>query len=377
MIKRLIENDIRTRLFQGKAILIIGPRQSGKTTLLKQIMSTYKQDSAFYNCDETEIRRMLSQQNLAILKSIVGSSKLIFLDEAQRVDNIGLTLKIIVDNIPDVQIIASGSSAFELSDKLSEPLTGRKWDYNLLPFSFEELSLHTSLVTEVSSLPLRLIYGSYPEVVTKPSLETDILTSLASSYLYKDIFTFHDIRKPELIEKLLQALALQISSEVSFNELAQLLDVDPTTVSRYIQVLERAFIIFRLPNFSTNQRNEIKRSRKIYFCDNGIRNAILADYRPVDLRDDIGKLWENYIVSEMVKRHQYHKLLSRSYFWRSKTSAEIDYLEIQDAQIKAWEIKWNPKKKGSTRGFRNSYPDAIVDLINPENYFQSLLGDND
>jgi predicted AAA+ superfamily ATPase len=373
MINRIIENDIHSHLFQGKAIVIIGPRQSGKTTLLKQIQSQYPEDSAFYNCDETEIRNLFSKQNLSILKSVVGSSRVIFLDEAQRVENIGLTIKIIVDNIPEVQILASSSSAFELSDKLNEPLTGRKWEYSLLPFSFEELCNDTNLATEISRLALRLIYGSYPEVVVNPASEADLLTNLASSYLYKDIFVLHDIRRPELIEKLLQALALQISSEVSYNELAQLLDSDPNTVSRYIQILERAFIIFRLPNYSTNQRNEIKRSRKIYFWDNGIRNAILADYRPVDLRDDIGKLWENYIVSEMAKRRKYHKLLAMSYFWRSKTSSEIDYLEIQNAQIKAWEIKWNPRKTGSLRAFRSAYPDASIDLINPDNFFQSLL----
>jgi len=376
MIKRTIEHHIRQRLFSDKALVIIGPRQSGKTTLLKKIYREYQDQADFYNCDETEISRLFSDQNAAVLKSVIGSSKLIFLDEAQRVDNIGLTIKIIVDNFPDVQVLASGSSAFELSDKLGEPLTGRKWQYYLYPLSFEELATHTNLPTEITNLKLRLLYGSYPEVVTKPGMEIENLTNLGSDYLYKDIFTLHDIRKPELIEKLLQALAFQISSEVSYNELAQLLNSDPDTIARYIRILERAFIIFRLPNYSTNQRNEIKRSRKIYFWDNGIRNSLLSDFRAIDLRDDIGKLWENYVVSELAKLRDNHRLLIRAHFWRSKTAAEIDYLEIQDAEIKAWEIKWNPKKRPATRAFQNTYPEAKLDLINPENYFLHLMPDS-
>lgn len=373
MIKRIIENKIRQKLFKHKAIVLIGPRQSGKTTLLKKIYRDYESEAAFYNCDETEIRTLFSNQNSAVLRSVIGSSKLIFLDEAQMVDNIGLTIKIIVDTIPDVQVVASGSSAFELTDKINEALTGRKWEYHLYPLSFEELAEHQNLATEVSNLKLRLIYGSYPEVVTSPGIEAENLTNLGSSYLFKDVFKLHDIRKPELVENLLQALALQICSEVSYNELAQLLNSDPDTITRYIDILERAFIIFRLPNYSTNRRNEIKRSRKIYFWDNGIRNTLISDFRPVELRDDIGKLWENYIISELAKLRANHQLLSSAYFWRSKTASEIDYLEIQNAQIKALEIKWNPKKKPVIRAFKNAYPDAQIDLVNPQNYFQKLM----
>ncbi len=373
MIKRTIENKIRLCFGKNKAIVIIGPRQSGKTTLLRKLHRDFEQNAAFYNCDETEIRSLFSNHNVAFLRSVVGESKIIFLDEAQRVENIGLTLKIIVDTMPDVQVLASGSSAFELSDRLNEPLTGRKWEYQLYPLSFEEMALETNLATEISNLKLRLIYGSYPEVVTNPGWETQCLTNLGSSYLYKDIFTLHDIRKPELVERLLQALALQICSEVSYNELAHLLDSDPVTIARYIDILEKAFIIFRLPNYSTNKRNEIKRSRKIYFWDNGIRNSLISDYRDVDLREDIGKLWENYVVSELAKLRSNHQILSKAYFWRSKTAAEIDYLEIHNAQISALEIKWNPNKRPVVRAFKNSYPDANIDLIHPKNYFQRLM----
>jgi predicted AAA+ superfamily ATPase len=376
MVTRSLEARIKEAMFRGKAVIILGPRQSGKTTLLKRILEDYGENGEYYNCDETEIRRLFSNQSAAILRSLIGSKRLILLDEAQRVENIGLTIKIIVDSIPGVQIVASGSSAFELTDHLSEPLTGRKREFQLLPFAFEELARHTTVPTEISHLNLRLLYGSYPEVATSPGTELEILTELSSSYLYKDMFAFNDIRKPDLIEKLLTALALQVGSEVSYNELAQLLDSDRSTIERYIQILERAYIILRLVNYSTNQRNEIKRSRKIYFWDNGIRNAILSDYRPIELRDDIGKLWENYMVSELMKRRANHALLCKPYFWRSANKSEIDYLELENARIKAYEFKWNPRKEARALAFLRLYPAAAVEVVNPANYFTHLLPDS-
>jgi hypothetical protein len=375
MIDRIIHTSIVERMFGGKAIIILGPRQSGKTTLIKKILGQYKGIGSYFNCDELETRKLFSAENVSSLKSIIGKNKLIMLDEAQKIDNAGLIIKLIVDNIPNTQVIATGSSAFELSDKLNEPLTGRKWEYQLMPFAFEELAAHTSPITEVSSLQKRLLYGSYPEVINNPGSESEVLSELSSSYLYKDVFVLNDIRKPELVEKLLTALALQVSAEVSFNELAQLLSSDPTTIERYILMLERAFIIFRLTNYSTNQRNEIKKSRKIYFYDNGIRNALIADFRPVDLRDDIGKLWENYVVSELRKRNANHRKQCKTHFWRSVSSGEIDYLELMNAQIHAYEIKWNVRKKPSLKSFLNLYPKAIVQTVNPDNYFL-LLQDN-
>jgi len=363
-------------MFTGKAIVILGPRQSGKTTLLKRILSESKCASRFFNCDELETRKLFSAENIATLQSIIGESKLLLLDEAQKINNAGLTLKLIVDNFPSIQVIATGSSAFELSDKLNEPLTGRKWEYQLLPFSFEELAKHNSVLQEITKLQNRLLYGSYPEVVNNPGKEPEILSELCSSYLYKDVFALNDIRKPELVEKLLTALAMQVSGEVSFNELAQLLNSDPTTIERYILMLERAFIIFRLSNYSTNQRNEIKKSRKIYFCDNGIRNALIADFRPIELRDDIGKLWENYVISEFRKRNSNLKRLCKTHFWRSVSSGEVDYLELQNAQINAYEIKWNLHKKPKTKAFLRLYPNAAVKIVNPENFFLELSRDN-
>jgi uncharacterized protein len=373
MINRTIHKAIVERLYKGKAIIILGPRQSGKTTLLKKIQQENPNDTQYYNCDEAAIRNLFSVESIANLKSLIGNNRLILLDEAQRIQNAGLTLKLIVDNIPNTQIIASGSSAFELSDQLNEPLTGRKFELNLLPFSFQELADNVSPIDEISNLNQRILFGSYPDIVNNPGNATEILTELCSSYLFKDVFTLYDIRKPEVIEKLLTALALQISSEVSYNELAQLLKSDPATIERYTQILERAFIIFRLPNFSTNQRNEIKKSRKIYFYDCGIRNALISDFRPLDIRQDTGKLWENYVVSEFIKLRTNWRKYSRSYFWRSLNSGEIDYLELEDRSINAYEIKWNTKKKAKTRSFQNLYPNATVELINPSNYYRFLL----
>jgi uncharacterized protein len=372
MIERTISKSIQERLFGEKAIVILGPRQSGKTTLMMKILEQFPDIGRYFDCDELETRRLFSAENVSTLKSIIGNHSLILLDEAQKIANAGLTIKLIVDNLPEVQVIASGSSAFELSDKLSEPLTGRKWEYQLLPFSFQELSHHTSVLQEISALKLRLLFGSYPEVVNHPRAESEILGEICSSYLYKDVFQLHDIRKPELVENLLIALAHQVSAEVSFNELSQLLSSDPATIERYILLLERAFIIFRLTSYSTNQRNEIKRSRKIYFYDNGIRNALLADFRPIELRDDIGKLWENYIVSEFRKRNNNHRIQTRSHFWRSISSGEIDYLELKNAQFNAFEIKWSSRKKPRVKSFLNLYPEANVHIVNPDNYFQLL-----
>ncbi len=374
MIKRIITDSIVERLGKGKAIVVLGPRQCGKTTLLRELQRLYPNDTSYYNCDDTDTRSLFSSGSISMMKQLFGKKKKLLIDEAQRIENAGLAIKIIVDNLPEVQVIATGSSAFELSDKLNEPLTGRKWEYQLLPFSYEELANNSSAFDEKKLLNLRLLYGSYPEVVNNPGLEQEVLSELCSSYLFKDVFTLHDIRKPELLDKLLNALALQLGSEVSFNELAQLLSSDPVTIERYILMLERAFIVFRITNFSTNQRNEIKKSRKIYFYDNGIRNSLLSDFKPIELRSDLGKLWENYVVAEFTKNHAYHRSYARQHFWRSSSSGEIDYIELRDAKINAYEIKWNPAKKAKVRSFLNLYPDASVHLVNPQNSFEYLLG---
>ena len=302
------------------------------------------------------------------LKNLIGNHQLLLIDEAQRVRDIGITLKLIIDNIPTVQVIATGSSSFELSNRINEPLTGRKYEYLLRPLSYQELVEDHGQFSEHKLLEDRLLYGAYPEVVIKPGEQQILLNALVGSYLYKDIFTFQDLRKPELLENLLRALALQVGSEVSYTELAQLVKTDHSTIQRYIRLLEHAFIIFRLANFSSNLRNEIKRSRKIYFWDNGVRNCLIDDFRKIDSRDDIGKLWENYIVSERMKLLANNQMYRHSYFWRNVNNSEIDYLEYYNARLDAYEIKWNPKRAISAEAFKRNYPDASIARIDRENY---------
>lgn len=376
MVNRKLLDLIQKKLFLGKAIIILGPRQSGKTTLLKKLQSQSSKKTLLLNCDEPDIRKQLTEVTSSQLKKLIGDTELLLIDEAQRIPNIGLTLKLIYDQIENVQIVATGSSAFELANKINEPLTGRKFEYLLLPFSTDELIAHHGLLEETRLLNHRLVFGLYPDVVNNPGQETDILKNLSSSYLYKDIFTFQEIRRPELIEKLLEALALQIASEVSFEELAQLLKVDHTTVIRYINLLEQAFIIFRLGAFSRNLRNELKKSRKIYFYDNGIRNALIANFNPIEIRDDVGKLWENFLISERIKIEQYSDRWVNRYFWRTHQQQEIDYIEEHGGKLYAYEFKWNTHKKYRfPKSFLNAYPQSEVKVITPENYLEFITLD--
>lgn len=373
MIPRFITADIKNRLHQGKAIIILGPRQCGKTTLLEQIAGEFPR-KLYLNCDDADDRQALSTPTVNHLKSVVGNHTLILIDEAQRVSDIGITIKLMVDNFKGLQVIATGSSSFELSNRINEPLTGRKFEYHLHPFACEELIQFNGAFEERRLLPDRLIYGSYPDVVNHPGGQQDVLNLLVGSYLYKDVFMFQDLRKPELLDKLLRALALQVGSEVSYTELAQLTQTDHSTIQRYIHLLEHAFIIFRLANHSTNQRNEIKRVRKIYFWDNGVRNCLINDFRALDIRDDVGKIWENYIVSERLKLLANHRIYRNSYFWRSVNNAELDYLELYEDKLDAYEIKWNPRRTMNTGGFQRLYPQSRITKVDRDNYLDFLLG---
>ncbi len=371
MIIRKILDDIQKNLFKGKTIIIYGPRQSGKTTLLKMISDLLSQKILLLDCDEPDVRKDLTDPTSVKLKKMIGPSKVVMIDEAQRIKNIGLTIKLIHDKVEGVQVIATGSSALELSNKINEPLTGRKFEYLLLPVSTEELINHTDLITEKRLLDSRLLYGMYPDVINQEGSERRILNNLAGSYLYKDIFAFQDVRKPEIIENLLEMLSLQIGSEVSYHELANNLGIDQITVRRYIDLLEKTFVVFRIRAFSRNLRNEIKKSRKIYFYDNGIRNALISDFGPVGLRVDIGALWENFLVSERKKWLNNNFIYSKSFFWRTKQHQEIDYIEESDSIMNAYEFKWSGKKNPKfPLTFTRSYPHAKTKLITPENYME-------
>lgn len=368
-IKRELEYIINSRLYKKKAIVVSGPRQVGKTTLLNQIAQTSEKKILFLNCDEPDVRRKLDLPTSTQLKALIGNYELILIDEAQRIRNIGITLKLLIDNLQEKQIIVTGSSALELSNSISESLTGRKFEYRMFPFSFKELVNANGLLDESRLLEHRMIYGMYPDVVNNQGNEREILTNIVSSYLYKDIFEFQDIRKPEIIEKLLQALALQVGSEVSFNELSQMLGIDTATVQRYIDLLEKSYILFHLRSFSRNIRNELKKSRKIYFYDNGVRNALISNFNPLAIRTDVGALWENYLISERFKRNNYSFNYASLYFWRTTQQQEIDYIEEREGKLYCYEFKWNPGRKATlSLTFSTNYPDSSFSLINPNNY---------
>jgi predicted AAA+ superfamily ATPase len=306
------------------------------------------------------------------LTQLIGKHNLVFIDEAQRIPNIGTTLKMVTDRLKNVQLLVSGSSAFEINNKTAEPLTGRKWEYQLYPISWEELEHNVGFLMAEQQLEHRLIYGMYPDVINNPTDERQILQQLAASYLYKDVLSLTDIRKPEVLDRLLKALALQLGNEVSYNELANLLGIDKVTVMRYIDVLEKCYIIFQLNSFSRNQRNEIKNNRKIYFYDNGIRNVIINNLNPLDLRNDKGALWENFLITERLKMLAYYQQPASSYFWRTVEKQEIDYVEDANGQIMAYEFKW--KQTGNVKipkSFIESYG-AVGHIIDRTNFREFL-----
>lgn len=373
MIQRTILEQLKKNLFKGKTLLLLGPRQSGKTTLLNMLSNEISEKILILDCDEPDIRKELSDASSTQLRQRTGNAKVVMIDEAQRVKNIGITLKLFHDKIKDVQLIVTGSSALEISGETNEPLTGRKYEFFLLPLSTEEMIANTDRTSEKRLLKSRLLYGMYPAVINEPGNERRILNNLAGSYLYKDIFSFQDVRKPEIIESLLEALALQIGSEVSYNELANLLGIDQITVRRYIDLLEKTFVLFRLRSFSRNVRNELKKSRKIYFYDNGIRNAILSNFSDIGLRTDKGALYENFLVGERIKYLQNHALDTNKYFWRTSQQQEIDYIEERDGKISAYEFKWNENaKKKIPQTFVKAYPEASTNFISTANYLDFL-----
>lgn len=374
MIRRKLQDRIEAHLFKGKAIIVIGARQVGKSTLFRMILEDVDKPTLQLNCDEPETRELLANTNLQELRLLIGNNQILVIDEAQRVANIGMTLKLITDNFPNVQILATGSSAFELQNSLNEPLTGRKFEYHLFPISTQELMDSKGLLNVKQTLESRLIYGSYPDIINNSDDAKDILYNLASSYLYKDLLNLDGIRRPALLNKLLVALALQITSEVSYNELAQTIGSDSKTVEKYIDLLEKCYIIFKLNGFNRNLRTELKRAKKFYFYDNGIRNAILQNFAPIALRQDVGALWENFFISERIKANQYTGRYANSYFWRSSQQQEIDYIEECDGQFSLFEMKWNPKRANARfpQTFLSAYPVAQQTVVTPENWIEWL-----
>jgi len=372
MIKRRLQQIFSDQLFKGKAIIIVGARQVGKTFLLKEMFGNRK-DAIWLDGDLLETQVLFDNLSVAKAKAIIGNAKIVIIDEAQSILNIGTKLKLFTDHFPEIQLVATGSSSFDLANKINEPLTGRKWEYMLFPISFEEMVQHHSLLEEHKLLNQRLVFGYYPDVVCHSDQSLDLLKQLATSYLYKDILQWERLNKSDKLMKLLQALAFQVGSQVSFSELGQICGLDNKTVEKYITLLEQAYVIFRLPSYSRNLRKELKFSKKIYFYDNGIRNTLISNFNAVEFRQDIGILWENFIIAERMKRNSYARYYPQTYFWRTQDQKEIDYLEENNGKLFAYEFKWNFRKKTKIPApFADAYPEAEFQCITPDNYWDFL-----
>lgn len=374
MIHRILEDKIVSVLGHGKAVIIMGARQVGKSTLLETV---FKQcgDVLWMSGDDIDIQELFSQITSSRLKALLGNCKTLIIDEAQRIPEIGLRLKLITDQIKDVQVVATGSSSFLLASKVNESLMGRKREFQMFPVSFSEMVSQNNLLDELRLIPHRMVYGYYPEVVCNPGNESVILKELTESFLYKDILSIEGINKPDKLVRLLKALAYQIGSQVSYNEVGQLVGLDPKTIDRYVDILEKSYIVFRLGSFSRNLRNELKASRKIYFWDLGIRNALIGNLAQVENRADTGALWENFVIAERMKHNSYRGSLAQSWFWRTQQQKEIDYLEEENGLLRAYEFKWNDKK-GNIRqpeSFVAAYPDASFQVVTPKNVEEFLL----
>ena len=374
MVKRILESHINDLLGTDKAIIIMGARQVGKSTLLTTLLSS-RDDVVWMNGDDIDIQQLFSQMTSTRIRALIGNGKILVIDEAQRIPDIGLRLKLITDQVNGVQVIATGSSSFELANKVNEPLTGRKREFRMFPLTFGEMVAHSNLLEELRLLPHRLVYGYYPEVVSSQGNERVVLKELTDSYLYRDILSLDGIGKPDKLTRLLQALAFQIGNQVSYNEVGGLVGLDSKTVERYVDILEKSYVIFRLGSFSRNLRNELKSSRKIYFWDLGIRNAVIGNLTQVESRTDTGALWENFCIAERMKRQSYQSSFAHSWFWRTQQQKEIDYLEEEDGRLSAYEFKWSNSKSHvrCPASFSTAYPDVPFHVITPHNIDEFIL----
>ena len=363
------------RLIRPKrAIIIYGPRRCGKTTLLKKFLQGVKEEYLLVNGEDIFVQEYLSSQSITKLKDFIGRHKLLAIDEAQKIPNIGLNLKLIVDNIANLKVIATGSAAFDLYQKVGEPLTGRKITLRLFPLAQMELSGTEDLYETKANLETRLIFGSYPEIVLAKDKQEKILflKELVSSYLYKDILTIDGLRHSGKLVKILQLLALQIGQEVSYSEIASQVGLNRKTVERYLDLLEKVFVVFELRGFSRNLRKEVSKSPKYYFYDMGVRNALINNFNLINLRNDVGVIWENYVIAERMKKQEYLSIQANNYFWRTYDKKEIDLIEEKNGRLSAYEIKWGRKKVSPPLDWKSTYPDSIFKVILPDNYLKFI-----
>jgi len=368
-IHREIEEKIINKLKNNKVIVLLGARRVGKTVLLKQIISKINIDYLFFNGEDINVRELFKTQSVQNFKNILGKKHLLIIDEAQNIENIGQKLKLMIDEIDELKIIITGSSAFDISNKTGEPLTGRKHSFYLTPFSETEYNQIESIIEKPDNLKHRLIYGNYPELIHLKDNEDkkEYLSEIVNSYLLKDILVFENIRNSSKILNLLRLIAWQVGSEISYNEIGKKLGMSKNTVEKYLDLLSKVFILYKLEGFSRNLRKEIVKSSKWYFYDNGIRNAIIANLQDFNLRNDIGVLWENYILSERKKYQLNNGIIVNNYFWRTYNGQEIDWIEERDGNLFAYEIKWNKTAKIPS-AWENAYPNSVFNVINKDNY---------
>lgn len=371
MYNRLIETSLKKSFFKGKIIIIVGARQTGKTTLAKKIIEKFPaKEIRSFNGDNPDDRELLNDRSFEFLDNIIGGAKIIFIDEGQKIGTIGQTLKLMVDEYKDKkQIIVTGSSSFNLLDRTEEPLTGRKRVFYLFPLSLEELYPQKNMLEIIKKLEQYLVFGTYPEVAGEKTFDEKrkALLEITSSYLYRDVLEFQGIKKSDVLAKLLRALALQIGSEVSYTELAGISGLNKKTVENYIDILEKNNIVFRLSPYATNKRKMISKLRKVYFYDIGIRNALIGNFNFPDERNDIGAVWENFILVERLKFQAYHDISANNYFWRTYDGAEIDLVEEREGKLFGYEFKWSDKrKKTEPSALWREYPNSAYEIIDPK-----------
>jgi hypothetical protein len=370
--KQLI--NLKRLLLPNKVVVIYGPRRVGKTTLLNLFLQGIKEPYLLLNGEDMEIRKKFDTQSIEKLKNLIGGHKILAIDEAQKIPNIGINLKLIVDHIKDIRVIATGSSSFDLANRIGEPLVGRKFNLLLYPLAQMELTQNENLAETASRLEERLIYGVYPEItVTEDNLlKIEKIREIINSSLYKDILEMDGIKRSDKIYQLLQLLAYQIGKEVSTSELGRQLDMSRITVNRYLDLLEKNFVVKRLMGFSRNLRKEVTKNSRYYFLDNGIRNGLIGNFNILSSREDLGMLWENYIVMERIKKQEYKRILANNYFWRTYDQKEIDWIEEREGKLFGYEIKFKPKKIHAPKPWLETYKNASYELVNNENYLDFI-----
>ena len=374
-IERTLLKQIQDTLLPGKVVVLYGPRQVGKTTLVRELINLVQRRTRFVNADELLYREALASQNRAKLDEVLADAALLIIDEAQRVPDIGLNLKILIDNHPDITILATGSASFALANKINEPLTGRKITFNLYPVSYPEISQTLGSLEAKAQLAQWLIWGGYPEIITSPHhLRERLMGELVGSYLFRDLLELEGLRRADKLVDLLRLLAFQIGHEVSMAELATNLGINHQTVARYLDLLEKVFVIYRVGGFSRNLRKEITKNARYYFYDNGVRNSLIQNFNELALRNDVGQLWENFLMIERIKAHEYAGRNVNRYFWRTYDQKEIDLIEEQKGQLFGFEFKWGDGslKAKTEQEFLAAYPNAHLQTIGQHNFVEFL-----